>query len=74
MFTPLSQVATALSFFVSGQLDLPSVSRAWVSEPASHRCTSAAHDHKGQKAASSKRKAAPGAQSSRSFQIVTFGP
>ena len=72
MFTPLSQVATALSFLVSGQLELPSASRAWVSEPANHRCTAASHDH-GDKAVA-KRKTAPGAQSSRTIQIVSFGP
>ena len=73
MFTPLSQVATALSFLVSGQLELPSASRAWVSEPASHRCTAAAHDH-GDKAVATKRKATSGAPSSRTIQIVSFGP
>ena len=72
MFTPLFEVATALSSFVSGQLDLPSASRAWVSEQASHRCSSAAHDH-GDKA-TAKRKAAPGVQSPRTIQIVSFGP
>jgi hypothetical protein len=74
MFTPLTHIATALSFFMSGQLMLPSVASGWVIEPARHRCTSASHDHWGKKAASTKPIASPGPQASRSIQIVTFGP
>lgn len=74
MFTPLTHIASAFSFLLSGQLTLPSVSGARVSKPASHRCASTWHDHSSVKASATKRKAAGGHQASRSIQIVTFGP
>ena len=74
MFIPLSHVATALSVFVSAQLALPSVPRFWVSKPASHHCSAASPDRWAERSTPAKRKAAPGHSSSRSIQIVTFGP
>jgi len=74
MFTPFTQIATALSLFASAQLTLPSISRIWVSEPA-HRCSAASHHHKADKVVVKKRKvSAGGGSASPTIQIVTFGP
>jgi len=73
MFTPFTQIATAMSLFVSAQIALPPVSRLWMSQPA-HRCSSVSHDHRPGKAAQTKRKAAGGGSPSPTIQIVTFGP
>ena len=73
MFTPIAHVATALSFFVSAQLTLPSVSRMWVSEPA-HRCSADYRDHRTAKAVPKKSKSTSGRSASPAVQIVTFGP
>jgi hypothetical protein len=73
MFTPFTQIATAMSFFVSAQIALPPVSRLWVSEPT-HRCSAVSHNHRADRVAAKKRKAAGGGSASPSIQIVTFGP
>jgi hypothetical protein len=73
MFTPFAHAATALSLFMSAQLTLPSVSRAWVSEPT-HRCSSASRDQWNDKAVPRKAKATGGGSASRTVRIVTFGP
>ena len=71
MLTPFTQIATAMSLFVSAQFALPPVSRLWEKEPA-HRCSAALHDHRADGAVAAKRKPAGGG--STSIQIVTFGP
>jgi hypothetical protein len=73
MFTPLTHVATALSFFASAQLALPPISRMWVREPT-HRCSSASHERFGDKPVARKTKSTSGRSASPSVQIVTFGP
>jgi len=74
MLTPFAHIATALSFFMSGQLTLPTVSRAWVSEPAAQRCTSKSHKHWNKQPASAEPGTGTGRPASRSIQIVSFGP
>lgn len=73
MFTPFTQIATAMSFFVSAQIALPPVSRLWVSEPT-HRCFAVSHNHRPAKVVANKRKAGGGGSASPTIQIVTFGP
>ena len=73
MFTPFTQIATAMSFFASAQLTLPSISHIWVSEPT-HRCSAVSHHHRADKVVVKKRKAVGGGSASPTIQIVTFGP
>jgi len=73
MFMPFTQIATALSFLVSAQITMPSVSRLLIGEPG-HRCSSVSHDRRADKVVRPKYKGAGGGSAPPSIQIVTFGP